>query len=59
VFVVMGFQYISASRLEGFLIIRRSRKLTRSLLSCDGLSCIFVCTWFMYLWMVLVSVHFV
>ena len=50
--VVVGFLNMSISRLEEFLIIRRSRKLIHLLFSCVGLSCRLLCIWFMYLWMV-------
>ena len=42
VLVVVGFQYISVSKLAGFLIIRRSRIFMLPLFSCVGLSCRFI-----------------
>ena len=48
VLVVVVFRCISISRLEGFLIIRRSRKFMWLLLSCVGLSWRFGCICFMY-----------
>ena len=47
--VVVGFRHMSVSRLVGFRIIKRSRKLMLLLLSCVGLSWRFGCNWFMYL----------
>ena len=40
---------ISISKLDGFQIMRRSRNFILPLLSCVGLSFIFVCIWFMRL----------
>ena len=53
VFVVVGFLYMSISRLEGFLIIRRSRKFVCPLVSYVGCSSRFVCIRLMYSFIVL------
>jgi hypothetical protein len=52
VFVVVGFLF-SISRLDGLLIIRRSRKFVCPLVSYVGCSCRFVCIRLMYSWIVL------
>ena len=44
--VVVGFLNMLISRLEGFLIIKRSRKLMCLLFSSVGLNCRLVCIWF-------------
>ena len=49
--VVVGLRNMSISRLDGFRIMRRSRKVIDPLLSCVGFSYMFVCIWFMYLLM--------
>ena len=58
VFVVVGFLYISTSKVEGLLIIR-SWKLMRPLFSCVGFNCRFACILFMYSWMMSEFVYFV
>jgi len=45
--VVVGLQNMSISRLDGFRIISRSRKLIHPLFSYVGLSFMFVGIWFM------------
>jgi len=45
--VVVGFWNMSISRLDGFRIISRTRKLIHPLFSCVTLSFIFVGIWFM------------
>jgi hypothetical protein len=59
VFVVVGLLYISISKLEEFLIIRRSRKLMYPFFLCAGFICRFVCVLFIYLWMMSEFVYFV
>jgi hypothetical protein len=49
--VVVYLRYKSISRSDSFRIVRRSRKLIHPLLSCVGLSFMFVCIWFTYLLM--------
>jgi hypothetical protein len=44
--VVVGLRNMSISRLDGFRIMRMSRKLIHPLLSFVGLSFMFVCIWF-------------
>ena len=46
--VVVGFRYMSVSRFSVFLIISKSRKLILVLVSCVELSCMSLCTRFMY-----------
>jgi hypothetical protein len=53
VFVAVGFPYMSIFRLEGFLIIRRSRKFVCPLVSYVGCSCRFVCIRLKYSWIAL------
>ena len=48
---VVGFRLMSISRLDGFLINGRSKKLKQLLFTRVGLSCRFGCIWFMYSWM--------
>jgi hypothetical protein len=57
--VVVGYLNTSISRLEGFPILRRSRKLMDLLFSCVRLSCRLVYIWFVYFWMVSGFVRFV
>jgi hypothetical protein len=57
--VVVGLRNMSILRLDGFRIMRRSRKLTCSLFLCVGLSFMFVCVWFMYVVMRSVFVRLV
>jgi len=45
--VVVGFRNTSISTLDGFRIMR-SRNLIHTLLSCGGLSFMYVCIWFIY-----------
>jgi hypothetical protein len=49
--VVVGLRNMSNLRLDGFRIMRRSRKFIHSLVSCVRLSFMFVCIWLMYVLM--------
>ena len=49
--VVAGLRNMSISRLDGFRIMSRSRKLIHPLFSFVGMSFMSVCIWFMYVLM--------